>query len=218
MTGPIVFYFDFASPYAYFALDGVVRLGAETKREVIWRPVLVWAVLKAQGIAAPMETPAKRAYMVKDMVRSAEFSGQPYVHPSKLPLSAHHAMRLYYAIEQEDREIAQAFAREVFAAFFTRDQDISDQEVVVDVAARVGIGDGEARKWMSDDYGRWQLSQMVDRAVADGVIGSPYFIAEGEGFFGADRLPQLAWRLSQPSFVQSLLRQALIRPEPPEQQ
>ena len=211
MAGPIVFYFDFASPYAYFALDGVVRLGAETRREIEWRPVLVWAVLKAHGITGPMETPAKRDYIVRDMIRSAEFHDQPYRHPSKLPLSAHHAMRLYYAIEQEDPEIAQAFAREVFAAFFTRDEDISSQEIVVDIAARVGVGDSEARNGMSGDYGRWQLSQMVDRAVADGVVGSPYFIADGEGFFGADRLPQLAWRLKQPSYVRSQLRQALTR-------
>ena len=211
MAGPIVFYFDFASPYAYFSLDGLVRLGAETGREIEWRPVLVWAVLKAHGITGPMETPAKRDYIVRDMIRSAEFHGQPYRHPSKLPLSAHHAMRLYYAIEQDDREIAQAFVREVFTAFFTRDQDISNQEVIVDIAARVGVGDSEARNGMSDDYGRWQLSQMVDRAVADGVVGSPYFIVDGEGFFGADRLPQLARRLRQPSFVESRLLQALKR-------
>lgn len=211
MAGPIVFYFDFASPYAYFALDGLTRLGAETDRGVEWRPVLVWAVLKAHGITGPMETAARRDYIVRDMVRSAEFYGQPYKHPSKLPLSAHHAMRLYYAIEQQDRETAHAFGREIFSAFFTRDQDISNEEVVVDVAARVGIGDCEARHGISGDYGRWQLSQMVDRAAADGVVGSPFFIVDGEGFFGADRLPQLAWRLKQPSYVRSQLHQALKR-------
>lgn len=209
MAGPIVFYFDFASPYAYFALDGVMRLECETGRRLEWRPIMVWALLKAQGIAAPMEAPARRDYMLKDMVRSAEFFDIPFVPPSKLPLSAHHAMRLFYAIEQQDRQIAQIFAREVFSAFFTRDMDISDQEVVVDIAARCGIGDCEARNGISSDFGRWQLAQMIDRAAADGAIGSPFFVVDGEGFFGADRLPQLAWRLSQPSFVQAQLRQAL---------
>jgi len=33
--------------------------------------------------------------------------------------------------------------------------------------------------------------------VAEGVIGSPYTVVDGEGYFGADRLPQIAWRLAR---------------------
>jgi 2-hydroxychromene-2-carboxylate isomerase len=31
--------------------------------------------------------------------------------------------------------------------------------------------------------------------MAKGVFGSPFFLLDGEGFWGADRLDHLAWRL-----------------------
>ena len=83
MATPIRFYLDFASPYAWFALDGIERLAREHGREIEWRPVLIWAVLKAHGIAAPMNVPAKRDYLVADMVRSAAFHGVPYRAPDQ---------------------------------------------------------------------------------------------------------------------------------------
>jgi 2-hydroxychromene-2-carboxylate isomerase len=37
---------------------------------------------------------------------------------------------------------------------------------------------------------------MIDTAVSEKVCGSPWFIVDGEPFFGVDRLPQIAWRLT----------------------
>ena len=45
--------------------------------------------------------------------------------------------------------------------------------------------------------GRERLAAAVADAVAAGVFGSPFVILDGEPFFGADRLPQIAWRLSR---------------------
>jgi 2-hydroxychromene-2-carboxylate isomerase len=120
----------------------------------------------------------------------------PYRHPSRLPLSAHLATRLYYAIAERDLGTARSFGRDVFAAFFTRDEDIADQAVVVRLAAAHGLTPDEAQEAMNGPLGRRRLSAAVDAAIADGVCGSPWFIVDGEPFFGADRLPQIAWRLA----------------------
>ena len=196
MGEPIRFYLDFASPYAWIALPGIERLAAEHGRELDWRPVLIWAVLKAHGIPPPMEVPAKRGYFEIDMARSAAFHGVPYRHPSRLPLSAHLATRLYYSIAEHDLEQARSFGREVFAAFFTRDESIADQTVVARLAASHGLTADEAEEAMNGPLGRQRLTATVDAAIADGVCGSPWFVVDGEPFFGADRLPQIAWRLA----------------------
>jgi 2-hydroxychromene-2-carboxylate isomerase len=196
MAEPIRFYLDFASPYAWIALAGIERLASEHGRALEWRPVLIWAVLKAQGIAPPMEVPAKRGYFEIDMARSAAFHGVAYRHPSRLPLSAHLATRVYYSIAERDLDKAQSFGRDVFAAFFTRDEDIADPEVVVRLAANHSLTADEAQEAMNGPLGRQRLAAAVDAAIADGVCGSPWFIVEGEPFFGADRLPQIAKRLA----------------------
>src|SRR5690606_6478812 len=103
---------------AYFAADGIGDLGAEFGRAVEWRPILVWAIIKAHGIAPPMDRPTKREYFLNDMKRSAAFHGLPYREPVKLPLSSHLAARLYYAVSEDCPGKADAFARRVFSAFF----------------------------------------------------------------------------------------------------
>jgi 2-hydroxychromene-2-carboxylate isomerase len=197
MAEPIRFYFDFASPYAYFALDGVDRLAARHGRSVDWRPVLVWAVLKAHRIAPPLDALAKRSYFRIDMPRSAAFYGVEYRHPETLPLSSHRAARLYYALMEREPERARRYGREVFAAFFARGEDISDERELVRIAGRSGVDAQAAREGMNGDIGRRRLAAAVDSAVTDNVTGSPFFIVDGEPFFGADRLPQIDWRLSQ---------------------
>ena len=193
---PIVFYFDFASPYAYFAADGIERIAADNGRTVEWRAFLAWAAFKAHGISPPMDVPAKHAYFITDMIRSAAFHGVPYRQP-KLPLSTHRASRLFHVVAAEDPRAARTFARRALAAFFAEGEDISDEAIVLRIAQECGIDGASARQAIEGPAGRALLAAAVDRAVADGVCGSPFFLVDGEPFFGADRLPQIAWRLSQ---------------------
>jgi 2-hydroxychromene-2-carboxylate isomerase len=193
---PIRFYFDFASPYGYFAAREIDRIGAEFERAVEWRPTLMWAVLKAQGIALPMEAPVKRAYMLDDMKRSAAFYGAPYAEPVKLPLSSHLAARLYHAVKAEDPDRASALAHRLLTAFFAERRDVSDEATLAGLAAEVGVGAADATEGMKGALGRALLKEAVAEAITAGVVGSPHFLVDGQGLFGADRLPQLRWLLS----------------------
>ena len=197
MNAPLRFYFDFASPYAYFALRPLRALAKEHGRNIEYRPMLLWAILKAHGIAAPFDAPVKRAYFIADMVRSAAFHGTPYRHPAKLPVSSHLAARLYYAVVEQRPESAQTLVRDVFDALFARGEDITLAGVLGALATAQGLDLETVREAMEGRIGRQHLAEVIDQAIADDVCGSPYMIVDGEGFFGADRLPQIAWRLSQ---------------------
>jgi 2-hydroxychromene-2-carboxylate isomerase len=197
MAEPIHFYFDFASPYAYFALDGVEGLASRHGRRVEWRPILLWAVLKAHNIAPPLDTPARRSYFMTDMPRSAAFYGIDYRQPEKLPLSSHRAARLYYALAEREPEVARTYGCDVFSALFVRGEDISEENALMRIAGRHGLEASVARDAMDGKIGRRRLAAAINAAVADNVTGSPWFIVDGEPFFGADRLAQVEWRLSQ---------------------
>jgi len=196
MPAPIIVWFDFASPYAYFAMDAAERLAAAHGREIEWRPILVWAVLKAQSVPAPMEPPAKRAYFHTDMARSAAFHGAAYRAPHKFPLSSHHAARLYYAVAEQEPDRAHALRRDLFSAYFAQGIDISEPTALIEIVSRRGVSAEAARAALVGEIGRHRLADEIDNAVAAGVCGSPWFLVDGEAFFGADRLPQIAWRLS----------------------
>lgn len=192
MAEAIRFYFDFASPYAYFASREIEKVAADCDRSVEWRPVLLWAVLKAHAIAPPMDAPVKRDYFFKDMARSARFYGLPYEQPAKFPLSSHLAARLFHFIDRDDSQASITFARRVFSTFFVEGVDISDETVMTELASEVGLSSELAKEGMKGPQGRALLESAVSEAIADGVIGSPFFIADGEKYFGADRLSHLA--------------------------
>ena len=195
MAAPIIFYMDFASPYAYFALEQIQQIGREAGRKVEWRPVLIWAVFKQLGISAPMDVPAKKDYLFADMRRSADYFGVPYRHPTRLPASAHLATRLYLTIAEQDDALARQFGTGIFQSFFQEDGDITDKDHVIEIAVRHGIDSQTAEAAMNGPRGRELLAAGIDQAIADRVIGSPFFLVDGEPFFGADRLPQVKWRL-----------------------
>ena len=70
---PSDFYFDFASPYGYFMSEKIDVLVAKHGRKVIWRPILLFAALRALGLPPPLEHPVKLEYMTADFARSATF-------------------------------------------------------------------------------------------------------------------------------------------------
>ena len=49
MADPIEFYFDFSSPYGYFASERIDDIAAEFGRGVIWRPYLLSVAFKSTG-------------------------------------------------------------------------------------------------------------------------------------------------------------------------
>ena len=49
MAGTIDFYFDFSSPYGYFAASRIDELAAKYGRNVNWHPLLLGVVFKTTG-------------------------------------------------------------------------------------------------------------------------------------------------------------------------
>ncbi len=191
MAKPIDFYFEFSSPYGYIASQLADDLGKRAGREVVWRPFLLGPVFKATGQAPLVDIPMKGAYAKRDFVRSARYHGVPFVMPSKFPIGTVAALRAFYWAHDRDAALARALAKALYKAYFVENRDISAPEVVVDVAKSVGIDAGGLSAALADPTVKDRAKNEVDAALANGVFGSPYFIVEGEPFWGNDRIPML---------------------------
>lgn len=195
-AGTVDLYFDLASPYAYFAHGRLAELCARHGLRLRRRPVLLWAVLKELGMPTPMEHPAKRDYLWRDMARSAAYHGLPFRPHERFPVSSHAAARVYYAIEAGAAGLCEGYTEGVFRACFAQARDISDPGVIAAVAATLGLGEDWVRQAAAAESGKAALRQANAEAAARGVWGSPWWFWEGEAFFGADRLPQFERLLS----------------------
>jgi 2-hydroxychromene-2-carboxylate isomerase len=191
MGEPILFYFDFTSPYSYLASEKIDALAAKFDRKVQWRPVLLGAIFKALGTVSLVRQLSMGDYSLKDFARSARFHGVPYRHPESFPVSSVAPSRAYYWLHGQDCALARSFAHEVFRAYFANGRDIADTAIVLDLATKVGADETALAAGMSDLVIKNRLREETDAAIAKGVFGAPWIIVDGEAFWGTDRLPQI---------------------------
>ncbi|MGB0683001.1 MAG: 2-hydroxychromene-2-carboxylate isomerase [Magnetovibrionaceae bacterium] len=185
---PVDFYFDFSSPYAYFASTRIDKVAERGGRKCRWKPILLGPVFKATGNALLITQPMKGEYSRMDWDRMARFMEIPYQFPAKFPINTMRAARLYYWLHDTDCSKARDFARAVFKAYFADGIDVSGIEATLDVAQSVGVDRAEAEAAILDEANKQRLKDEVDAAIERGVIGAPFFFVDGEGYWGSDRM------------------------------
>ncbi|HET7863729.1 MAG TPA: 2-hydroxychromene-2-carboxylate isomerase [Burkholderiaceae bacterium] len=189
---PIDFYFDFSSPYSYIASEWVDALAARHGRTVQWHAVLLGATFQAAGLKPPVEYPLKREYVLLDFARSARFEGVPYAQPARFPIPTQNAARLFWWLHAT-RDAAQArrWATTGLRAYFARGIDLSDPLMLKALAAQSGLDPQEAEAVWNDPTWKARLKQANEHAIAAGVFGAPFFVVDGEPFWGNDRKRQI---------------------------
>jgi len=191
MANPIDFYFDFSSPYGYFASSRIDALAAKHGRSVIWRPILLGVVFKITGQQPLPTIPLKGNYAQHDLVRLARLFGLPYKTPSKFPVSGTAPSRAFYWVGDKDPALAKKLAQALYHAYFAEDRDISNPEVTANVAAKLGIDRDRLLQALNDPAVKERLKTEVDAAIERGVFGSPFIVVDKEPFWGSDRLDQV---------------------------
>jgi len=194
---PIEFWFDFASPYAYFGALQVDEVAARHDREVVWRPFLLGAAFKATGMQPLTNMPIRGDYARRDWARTARGLSVPFRLPDNHPFASVVAARAFYFIEQGDAETAIRFARHVFALTFGDGRDVTDRALVLDIAAGAGADAAALAAALDTPALKQALRARTEEAIARGIFGSPFFIVDGEPFWGADRLPMIDEWLSR---------------------
>ena len=191
MAEPIEFWFDFSSPYSYLASERIDELAAKYGRKVKWRAVMIAAAFKVSGLPFLLTVPLKGEYSKRDIERSARFLGLPYAFPSRFPVATLAAARGYYWLHGQDCGKAREFAHAVFRAYWVDDRDIGELPVVLEIADQLGIDRDAFTAAIATPEIKDRLRQETDAAISGGMFGVPYFMVDGEPFWGADRLPQI---------------------------
>jgi 2-hydroxychromene-2-carboxylate isomerase len=196
VANPIDFYFDFSSPYGYFAASKIEDIAARHGRTVTWRPILLGAVFKVTGQQPLPTIPLKGDYAKRDLARTAKLLNLPFRVPTKFPISTTAPARAFYYLNNKDPALAKRLALALFVAYFADDVDISAPENTVGIARHAGVDETEMTDALNDPAVKDRLRHEVDAAVALGVFGSPYIVVDGEPFWGSDRLDQVEKWLS----------------------
>jgi 2-hydroxychromene-2-carboxylate isomerase len=191
---PIRFYFDFVSTYSYIAIHKIDDLAARYGRTVDWRLVSLGHLFQAQGITSPPDIPAKFAYNAVDFPRSCAFAGLPCKMPDPFPPAVKLARSVFWYLKARDEAGARAYARAVSTALFGRGESVVSAEDIARAFPQLSAAAITAAA--TDAAAKSALMSALDAAKADGMIGAPFMVLDGEPFWGSDRLDQLERRLA----------------------
>ena len=184
----IEFYFDFSSPYGYFASTRIDDLAAGFVRSVIWKPILLGVVFKETAMRPLADIPIKGAYSKHDWERMSRMMDVPYRLPTQFPIGTQAAARAFYWLNDRDAGMARLFAKSTFHAYFAENVDISAPAAVLDIATALHVKRDELSQALQDLAVKDRLRTENTNAMTKGVFGSPFFIVDGEPFFGSDRM------------------------------
>jgi 2-hydroxychromene-2-carboxylate isomerase len=188
MSEPIQFYFDFSSPYGYFAALKIDSLAAGFERQVRWRPMMLGAAMKVTGAKPIAEIELKGDYCKRDWDRLARYMEVPWTLPDPFPIATLAAARAFYWLDDDDPALAKRFAQAAYHTYFGEGRDITDPETVAGFAEPLGIDRDALLTAVRDPAIKQRLKDETAEAIGNGVFGSPFIVIDGEPFWGADRL------------------------------
>jgi len=190
MTAPrLTFWYEFASTYSYLTAMRIEAAASGAGVTIDWQPFLLGPIFKSQGWAtSPFNIyPAKGRYMVRDVGRIAASRGLKFQMPEPFPANALKAARL--AIAGIEDGWVPSFTRAVFEAEFAAGLDISSEEVLTGLLAKLGLDAAIVIARSDEPETEERLRVVTADAEGRGIFGAPTFAAtDGELFWGDDRL------------------------------
>ena len=191
MSDPIEFYFDFSSPYGYLAGECIDAIVARHGRDVTWRPYLMGVAMKVTGSSPVVNRPMMGAYSRRDMQRSARRLQVPFRFPEPFPIATIAACRAVYWMERANADGAKPLAKALYRAYFVDGRNISEPDVVADVAAGTGTDRDALLTGIQEPEIKERLKEVTNNAIERGIFGSPFFMVDEEPFWGHDRMDEV---------------------------
>lgn len=188
----IEFWFDFSSAYGYFASLEIESLARRCGRTVQWRPFMLGTAFRKTGVRGLSSTPLKGEYARHDWKRIARRHDYAFSLPSFHPIVALPCSRAFYWIEDRYPEAASAYAKRVFHAHYVANIDLRSNDAAAALAQQLPTVDaGALRQALDGEDIKKRFTVISNSAVERGIFGSPFFLVDGEPFWGWDRMAQM---------------------------
>jgi 2-hydroxychromene-2-carboxylate isomerase len=186
MARTIEFLFDYGSPFSYLASLQLPGFARRNNATVIYRPILLGAVLKATGNQSPMAIPAKGRYMAIELRRWAARYNVPF-RANPYRFLGNTIMLMRGAVAAQKHGNFGLYHDLVFKAVWADALDLGDDAVRTRLLERIGFTPAAFAAAIESQEVKDELRRNTDEAIARGVFGAPAFFVGDEMFWGNDR-------------------------------
>lgn len=191
MSKTVTYYLAPQSPYTYLGHARLVDIARATGAHIDIKPFDLGRVFGASGgLPLAKRAPQRQAYRLIELQRWASFLQLPMkIQPTYFPVPGDPAARLIIAARTSlGGEAAVTLAGAIQHALWADDKNIGDDAVLAQIATACGF-DGAMLMKSSQTAGvQAEYEKNTDDALAANVFGSPWYVVDGVGFWGQDRL------------------------------
>ncbi|KAF1979552.1 thioredoxin-like protein [Bimuria novae-zelandiae CBS 107.79] len=217
MTAPnqtLEFNYDISCPFAYIASTRIEALASRTNATLRWRPVLLGAIYRATaapqgaaGSASDVFNPTKKAVTAASMQRTLRRYDIRYNPPPQHPRKTVNALRLLYAVGEEERRV---LSKKLFQAYWAEGRDVNDDAELLKIVRESGIEGAErlSEKTFGDAHARQELETATSEAIERGAFGVPGFWIPNEQWVdvnGEKRVGRFYWGQDRMHLVEASL-------------
>ena len=186
-TKPVKFYFAYNSPYAFLAHTRLVSQLAPFNVSIEYKPVYS---PRTGGGGPDLDSPRIK-YIFEDVARFFKAYGIN-TKPGPFADTGRACRGFFFA---QDKGARQTYHNGVYAARWLEGKDIGSDDTLAAIAENAGLDRAEFLAALDDETYAKMIEQSNTDAETDGVFGFPFFIVDGERFWGNDRIEWLVAKL-----------------------
>lgn len=208
----LIFYFDYLSPFSYFAWLKLASLQEELDLEISYKPVALGPVLNHWQIKGPGEVTPKREFLLKQMLRYAKVNNIEFTTPKTHPFNSLYALRL--SLESVAGKNQEQVIKTLWTAGWQKRIDMGEPDELIAALNEEGLPAQELYEKSFNREAKVDLKANIEEAIGHGVFGVPSFVVDGELFWGADSMEDLKKFLKNEDVLDREKWQSLLNSTP----
>ena len=184
----------FVSPHSPFSYLGHTHLLALAKKYDVQIAIKPFDLGKVFGVSGGLplakRAPQRQAYRLKELQRWSEFRQLPMnLQPTFFPVQSEASAKLIIATQLAlGTEAALTLAGAVMSAVWAEERNIAEPETLQAIAIELGHDGRNLVKSSETASVQAEFDRFTDEAMAANVFGAPWYVVDGEPFWGQDRL------------------------------
>jgi 2-hydroxychromene-2-carboxylate isomerase len=199
MTRTIDYYFTPVSPWSYFGHDRFVAIAARHGATVNVLPIDLGKVFPVSGgLPLAKRAPQRQAYRLVELARWRDYLGLPLnIQPRFAASGPDLAHRWILAAAEQGAKPALDLAGAALRGRWAGERDIADPATLAEFAREAGLDAAAlAERAQAPDIAA-RLDAITAQAIDAQVFGVPWYVCDGEPFWGQDRLDFLDRKLAK---------------------
>jgi 2-hydroxychromene-2-carboxylate isomerase len=191
MSKACTYYLAPPSPYVYLGHQRFTALAQQHGVDVDVRPFDLGRVFGTSGgLPLAKRAPQRQAYRLVELERWSRFLGLPLnLHPAFFPVAGDPAARLIIAAKlAHGNDAAMLLTGAIGRAVWAEERNIADGQTLSAIAATAGLDGPALLEGAGSAAVQAEYERYTDDAIAADVFGAPWYIVDGVGYWGQDRL------------------------------